>query len=148
LAAQPWHALGFDEGWGMFVPPPFQGGWNVFRGQTLRGDWVNLLVPENSVDSLSMPAELDQNVPTSRHVLLYNTILSYNSSVIKSKSKSLPLIQESICNNFRLRWEASHTDTLDRIQMLELYKFYREYDSDKGTFSKAEMKYNYKKRIL
>ena len=138
-ALEPWHAFGLQESWGMFVPPPYQGGWFVFRGKTMRGEWVNMLIQGQPADSLSLPEHIDQTLPTSRHVLLYNTVVV--------KSKPLAAVQERIAEDFRLRWESSHPDPLDRLQELEIYRFYREYDSDRGTISTPELKYSYKKNV-
>jgi hypothetical protein len=131
---EPWHELGLKESWGMFVPVPYQGGWYIFRGLTERGDWVNLEV-DGSVDSLDMPRELDQTVPGSRQVLLYNSTFI--------TAEGMKPVQEEMANNFRLRWESKHPGLLDRLRKLELYKFYREYDSEAGNYTRPEKKYSY-----
>jgi hypothetical protein len=134
LAAQPWQVLFLKESWGMFVPVPFQGGWSIFRGRTEQGDWVNL-ESSGSVDTLEMPARLELALPGSRQVLLYNADLVASDKLLG--------IQKKMADNFRIRWERSHPGATSRLTRIEIYKFYREYDSEKGTHTKPEIRFRY-----
>ena len=106
----------------------------------MRGDWVNLEVPSGFADSLGRPEPMDQNVPSSRHYLLYNSLLF--------KAKQMQPLQEKVALNFRLRWEQDHPGLLDRLQQVEIYRYYREYDSEADKFSTPELYYSYKKITL
>ena len=129
LMSQPWRAFGLAETWGMFNPPPYQGGWYVFRGLTQRGDWVNLAM-EGTAESLAAPRETDLAIPTSRHYLLYNATFH--------ESPGLKEIQAIMINNFRTRWEATHPEWLDHLLKVEVYRFYREFDSETGKFTRPK----------
>ncbi len=135
----PWHSLGMQQSWGMFVPPPFQGGWYLFRGRTVRGDWVNLEVAGDQADSLAMPMELDQSMPTSRHVLLYQTLIM--------KDAKLEPLQQRIADDFRVRWEKKHPGVTDRLIEIEIYRFYREYDCYKDAVSTPQLTFVLKKSV-
>lgn len=135
----PWHALGLQQSWGMFVPPPYQGGWTLFRGQTLSGQWVNLEVAGASADSLAMPTWLDETMPSSRHVLLYQSLIL--------KDPKLGPLQERIAEDFRVRWEKAHPQQQNRLSVVEIFRFYREYDCYKDQVTPTELQFVYRKYI-
>lgn len=135
----PWHNFGLQQSWGMFVPPPYQGGWYLIRGRTARGDWVNLEVDGDQADSLAMPVELDQSMPTSRHVLLYQTLIM--------KDSKLEPLQQRIADDFRVRWEKKHPEATARLIEIEIYRFYREYDCYKDEVSPAQLTFVLKKTV-
>ena len=64
------------------------------------------------------------------------------------KDPKLELLQERLANGFRVRWEKAHPAPLDRLQEIEIYRYYREYDSDRGSVSQPTLMYSYRQRVL
>lgn len=117
------------QGWYMFVPPPFRGGWFLFRGQTLAGRWVNLL-DGTAAEVVGPPRRTDEGLRSTRFYLLYSSRML--------KSPGLEAYQQILAYNLRRAWERSHPDQTDRLVRVELHRFSRDYRPEIGGFTRPE----------
>ena len=115
--------LHLRQGWGMFVPPPYRGGWYLFRGQTRAGRWVNLLSWE-AQDWVGPVESTSEALPSSRFYLLFNARLQAPPASTHQHQR--------LAYNLRRLWERSHPEELDRICRVELYRFTRDYVAGVG----------------
>lgn len=124
LARVPWTTLGLQQHWGMFVPPPFEGGWHVIKGRTLKGEWVDVLhlKPEASEDR---PELVYRSYPGVRGYLFLAVHL-------RSPQMGSPPIREAVAEYYRKRWENAHPGAENRIARLEVLFFKRLYEPGKG----------------
>jgi len=115
--------LGLSQGWMMFAPPPHKGGWYVFRGQTLQGDWVNLLLGGQD-PGLETPLDTSQTVATTRHYLFYNARLRSDPALSSN--------HRALAQHLQTRWERRHPDAQERLTRVEIYRISRDYEAGKG----------------
>lgn len=122
--------LGLIQSWMMFVPPPARGGWYVFRGQTLSGDWVNL-IGELPLEGLDSPEDVSQTLPNTRLYLLFNARLRPGEQNARQR--------QAVARYLQRRWESRHPEPLQRLKKIELVRWSREYKPGQG-FTAAERK--------
>ena len=121
---RPWKALGLEQFWGMFVPPPFEGGWHVIKGKTLKGNWVNLL-QQTAEASEERPELISSTYPGVRGYL-------FLASYLRQPNPEHQYIQESVADYYRRRWEAGHPGAQDRLSEVEILFFKRQYVPGQG----------------
>lgn len=119
----PIQVLGLEQSWGMFVPPPIEGGWHVLKGRTRSGRWVDLLQqrPHSTDDRPEFPHRVYPNV---RIYLLCSNHLRGRESVFD--------IRKTAAHCLRRRWEEAHPSELDRLERVELLYFKRMYRPGEG----------------
>lgn len=118
-ALRPWKALGIDQHWGMFVPPPFEGGWHVIKGKTLDGKWVNLMRGDRNVTD-EKPEQVSSLYAGVRGYL-------YLGAYLRTQEPDNKYLREAIAAYYVHAWENSHASAQDRISQVEVVFFKRVY---------------------
>jgi hypothetical protein len=124
LAQEPWSVLGLDQHWGMFVPPPFEGGWHVIEGRTVKGERIDLFHSKPGV-SEDKPEWISRSYPNVRFYLFMGVYLH----AVTPRYKYVVL---SIADYYRRVWERSHPAAEDRIRECEIFYFQRVYEPGHG----------------
>ena len=128
-ARRPWKVLGLEQHWGMFVPPPFEGGWHVIKGRTLQGEWVDLIHVTRGA-SEERPEWISSLYPGVRAYL-------FLASYVRAPNPDNQGIHEAVADSYRRGWEEAHPGSTDRIAEVEIVFFKRQYVPGKG-FKDAE----------
>ena len=123
-ARGPWLVLGVEQRWGMFVPPPFEGGWHIVKGRTARGEWVDLLHDRREVTESApeFPSKLYANV----HILLFFT------NYMRVAAPEGIYLRRCALDYYRRAWERAHPAQADRIRECEVDYYHRAYEPGKG----------------
>lgn len=123
-ARAPWVALGLEQTWGMFVPPPFEGGWHVIKGQTLEGRWVDLLENDGRPASEERPEWVYASYPGVRGYLFFASYLR--------AAEGRQDVRQATADYYRRRWENRNPGSSQRISKVEIVFFYRKYSAGQG----------------
>ena len=123
-ALAPWATLGLEQRWGMFVPPPFDGGWHVIRGKTFGGQWVDLFHARRELteDKPEWPYKVYPSV----HTYLFMAL------ELRAKSEDKKYLHQAIADYYRRIWERAHPSAEDRISDCEIVYFNRTYAPGEG----------------
>ena len=119
--------LGLEQRWAMFVPPPADGGWNVLKGKTRRGQWIDLisLRPEVSEDK---PRHIHAIYPNVRFYLHCN----YHLRHVQRETQGRSSVRQSTAHFLKRRWENAHPALEDELVRVEFVYFHRRYTPGKG----------------
>ncbi len=123
-ARPPWVALGLEQTWGMFVPPPFEGGWHVIKGQTLEGQWVDLLENDGRPASEERPEWVYASYPGVRGYLFFASYLR--------AAQGRQDVRQATAEYYRRRWENRNPGSNQRLGKVEIVFHYRKYTAGKG----------------
>lgn len=121
----PWVATGTEQAWTMFVPPPFEGGWHVIRGKTLRGRWVDLLWADGRLASEDRPEWVWETYPGVRGYL-------FLGNHARTADPTRATIHQSIARYYKCHWEGLHTESPDRLSEVEIIFHLRKYNPGTG----------------
>lgn len=115
--------LGLEQRWGMFVPPPVRGGWHVIKGQTRRGEWVDLLHRNRTLRE-EKPEWIHANYPTVRHYLHF-------ANYLRSERDTRNL-RRAAAAFYKKNWEQRFAERLDEIVRVEIIHYRRDYVPGQG----------------